>query len=430
MEYPTISEQSQLIGAGLNPNAPATTYVDFATQMAKNQRDQAEMEQNLALAKQRVAQGIVTTQQMQEAQKRGVNPLLINMISRDQAKAYLDAIIEARKIKIDPKTIEAWYNTLPQMVNREDIEAFATTAAKTPTLGSSMLATGKPGTMTKDGVSYNTMSILHNGNVVTATKRDPVDGIWIYPFMVEEATPEEKAEMQERADRAVEVKSGMQAKYDTQQDINTKRRWSQFQDKLNINTVPGARAAGMASINNVRAQRALTRLQSTSVTQQDLEIVANDLAAIFKGGVPDIESQRHQRYPTLDGEFSKIAQFILSKPIEAELPEIVKRLRTITNELVDVDNTVLKNHLDSVVTGYEDLIKQDPARFARMVNAQLRQMGQPTINLKVVENMDEVPISHAVVDSLEASSAEPKPTKESPEITAKRDTLRKKLMGN
>lgn len=411
-EFPNIDLQSQLIARGLDVSNPTDTYIDFAQKIAENRQKQAEMETALKAAQ-------LKFKQSKEAADKGFNPELVDMIPKEQALAQLNVILKAKKIKMDQALVDEWYATLPQLVNRKDIEAFATTAAKTPTGSSIFIRNLTKSMKDADGVMrvYNVAERRSDG--VQTDRFDPETGQAVFPDIVENAeTPEEKVQAQAMLDRAIPQLAGMESKYSTQRELDTKKSWKQLQKEINISNAPNARAIGMAAVNNVRAKRALTRLQTSKVTPQDLEIVANDLAAIFKGGVPDIESQRHQRYLTIKGKVAEVAQFLLSKPAEMNVPEIVDRLKTITDELIDVDNAVISAYIDSVATGYEDYINQDPARFARMVNAQLRLMDKPEIDLKAVENMDEVPISQATVDSLGESSAE-KPVKSNKEKPVK-----------
>jgi len=185
-----------------------------------------------------------------------------------------------------------------------------------------------------------------------------------------------------------------------------------------VSNAPAARAIGQAAVNNMRADRALKLLNKDALTPNEYDVVVSDLAAIFKGGVPDVLSLEHQRYETLKGKVNEIIQYVTSNPSEVGTPEIKDRLLGITQDVKQIDNGIILNYMDSVAAGYEPYVKQNPERFARIVNAQLRNLGADEIDTSVIEDMEEVPLYKAVSkknpsvtgkgkESVEPSPAEP-----------------------
>ena len=108
MEFPTTNLNENLIGAGLNPSAPANTYVDFATQIAKNSMEQRQMEENLAKAKLMTQQAQIQTSQAQKANEAGYNPQLLNTMTPEQAVAQVKMIFAAKGTPIDENIIDEW----------------------------------------------------------------------------------------------------------------------------------------------------------------------------------------------------------------------------------------------------------------------------------------------------------------------------------
>lgn len=402
-EYPEISLQSQLIGAGLNPNNPTSTYVDFATQMAKNAMEQKQMEENLARARLMTQQAQIQTTQAEKANIAGYNPQLMGTMSKDQAKAQVEAMLAIKKIKVAPEAIQAWYDSLPELVNSRDVESFITSATKTS--GFSTFAFTKD-TITKDGKIYNVAVRRADGKRTDLF--DPETGEPVFPDIDTLATtPDEVAQAKAILERAKPQEAGAQAKLGFSKERFGEISWQKLQDKINVSNAPYARAIGQASVNNMRADRALELLDrdEKGLTKGEYDIVSSDLAAIFKGGVPDVVSLEHQRYETLKGKFAEIAQYVLSKPELINTPDIKERLKSVTQDVKSIDNAIILNYMDSVAAGYEPFIAADPARFARMVNAQLRNIGQPGVDISVIEDMKKTPLRD-VIDIKESKKSD------------------------
>lgn len=392
-EFPTTNLQDRLIAAGLNPQNPADTYVDFADKIAKNIQDQQQMTQNLEKAKYMTRQAKVQTEQNEEAQKAGFNPDLIGTMTKDQAKTQVKAMLHIKGMKVPEETIEEWYNSLPPLVKTSDIEAFINSATRATT-GSSFAFTST--TESVGGKVYNVAVRRRDGKRTDLF--DPETGSPVFPDIEDEATtPEEKEEAKIILARSEKQEAGTQARLGFFKERFAEMTWQKLQDKINTSNAPAARAIGQAAVNNMRADRALKLLdRSTGLTAGEYDIVSSDLAAIFKGGVPDVLSLEHQRYSTLAADFAKLKQYLLSRPEEIETEKIQERLKKITMEVKEIDNGIIMNYMDSVAAGYEPFIASDPARFGRMVNAQLRNLGQPGVDVSVIEDIKETPLSEAV----------------------------------
>jgi hypothetical protein len=401
-EYPTTSLESNLIGAGLNTSSPQNTYVDFATQMAKNSMDQKTMEENLAKAKLMTKQAQIQTEQNEAAQAAGYNPDLIGTMTKEQAKTQVKAMLHIKGMKVPEDTIEEWYNSLPPLVKNSDIEAFINSATRATT-GSSFAFTST--TESIGGKVYNVAVRRRDGKRTDLF--DPETGSPVFPDIEDEAaTPEEKDEAKKVLERAERQEAGTQARLGFFKERFAEMTWQKLQDKINTSNAPAARAIGQAAVNNMRADRALKLLdQSTGLTAGEYDIVSSDLAAIFKGGVPDVLSLEHQRYSTLAADFAKLKQYLLSRPEEIETTQIQERLKKITMEVKEIDNGIIMNYMDSVAAGYEPFIASDPARFGRMVNAQLRSLGQPGVDVSVIQDIKETPLSEAVKKPKEKETA-------------------------
>lgn len=418
-DYPNISLESQLIGRGLNPSSPSTTYTDFADRIAKNMRDQAQMEQTLATAKETLKQSKLSGKQKEEAAALGVNPELAGLITKEAARDHLNLLVNAKKMKVAPELIEQWYNSLPAMVQADDVDKFVTALTKAGNTLSARVY--KDTAVMQDENGQDRMyNVAVRGDGTRTELFDPETGSPVFPDIIEEADEADKEEAKKILGRAKRQLAGQEARFTTQRQMFGERSWQKLQDKINTSNAPYARAIGQASVNNMRADRALTLLtKEGGLTKNEYDIVVSDLAAIFKGGVPDIVSLEHQRYATLKSRVNEIIQYALSKPEEISTPEIKARLEKITREVKEVDNDIILNYMDSVAAGYQPFIEADPERFARMINAALRNMKKPEIDLDVIKNMEKVPLG--------TKADEEKPVKDSSEREDKKAALKKKL---
>lgn len=389
---PEITLQSQLIGRGLDPNTPSSTYTDFADRIAKNWRDQAEMEQNLAAAKETLAQSKIATRQKTAAEAAGYNPELIGTMSKDQALEAVKLAMKVKKVKVEDDILDEWYAQLPALVKSTDVEAFINSLTKTTGMNV-WASTGTVKQYTEGDKMYNSF-VRKDGKI--AKVWDPKTGYPVYSSVEDNMAihdvPLEEAQRMIRD--AIKQEAGQERRFGLMEDTRDMLYWSKLQKEMNIYNAPAARAIGQASVNNMRADRALSLLDKDGdLTPPEYDIIATDLAAIFKGGVPDIISLDHQRYSTLMSDLASKLQYFKSSIQPVHLPEIRKRLRDVTMDVKKVDNEVIKDYLTSVATGYEDTIKSDIPRFIRMVNAQLARLDGPLLqdvdDLSIVEHFGE-----------------------------------------
>lgn len=410
-DFPTIDLTSQLIGAGLNPNDPTKTSMDFASQIAKNWRDQAEMEQNLAAAKETLAQSKIATRQKTAAEAAGYNPELIGTMSKTQALESVKVALKIKKIKVDEDVLDEWYKQLPALVKSSDVEAFVNSLTKTTGMNV-WASTGTVKQYTEDDKMYNSF-VRKDGK--TAMVWDPQTGYPVYSNVEDNMAihdvPLEEAQRMIRD--AVKQEAGQERRFSLMEATRDIKNWITLGKEINVSNAPAARAIGQAAVNNMRADRALMLLEGKNeLTKNEYDIIVSDLAAIFKGGVPDIISLEHQRYSSLKSDANDIIQYVTSKPSEVGTPEIRNRLLKITNEVKTVDNNIILNYIDSVGAGYEYLVQENPKRFTRMVNAQLRNMKLPEVDESVIEDMNEKPLGRkdAAKDTIGAEKNKPSST--------------------
>lgn len=153
-------------------------------------------------------------------------------------------------------------------------------------------------------------------------------------------------------------------------DKDTNKRFSDFGKELNY--LKGrSGAVGAAAVNNQRANRVIRILNKPNVTPQDMELAYTDLASIAKGGVPDILTGEHTRYPSLAADIANKLQYASGKPQYLNQPEIKQKLLENLMEVVSVDNEVIGQHMETVRNSYSDLEGTDPTRFNKMLSGMM-----------------------------------------------------------
>jgi hypothetical protein len=334
-EYPEINLQSQLIGAGLNPNNPTGTYVDFATQIANARQQQAQMEQNIARAKELTAQSKIETSQKAAANEAGYNPELINTMTPKEAEAYLKIILKEKGLDVDQKTIDEWVATLPPVINRQTVEAFASRFAReTNRIGSPFVASDVDAKSTKkdengeplvEGQMYAAL-YDNQGNIQSYVRSG-----------------------QEKAD--VSLKTA-----ENKSQFN-QREWNKFIKQMNPYTASGRNSVGVAMQSYIRAVRALKALKQDVVSAEVAANIIAEIGAIYKGGSPDQAMMEMTTYRTLEGDINAKLQALTGKARKG-IPDDIKNyiVKQIT-ELNDTSKMVVKNSLDLAEQGNENTIE-------------------------------------------------------------------------
>ena len=154
------------------------------------------------------------------------------------------------------------------------------------------------------------------------------------------------------------------------------KQWQALGKAVNQLTASSRSVVGQAATANLRGIRALDRLRSAT-TPQDLQLVNVDIAGIMKGGVPDKEEMQTTNYQNLATKWTNLQQYLLSKPVNVDVPEVKKKLTEIINGFMDIDNKVFEKNTGVAKAEFAGIIKKDPQRFMQMVSA-LSNGPQPT----------------------------------------------------
>lgn len=158
------------------------------------------------------------------------------------------------------------------------------------------------------------------------------------------------------------------------------KRWEQLNRVTNPTVAPRGSLLGQAGIANSRADRALAEIAKNpnSITPQLKKLIELDIAGVMQGGAPHAEEIRATGFGTLLDDFANLKTRLTGNPGKAEIPKIIAELKGVLTTLKEVDNTIIRNNLESAEAGpYADLIAADPDRWDKYKNSVLKMTGGP-----------------------------------------------------
>jgi hypothetical protein len=158
------------------------------------------------------------------------------------------------------------------------------------------------------------------------------------------------------------------ARLSQQKDQFEEKQWQALAKSINQLTSTSRSVVGQAATANLRGIRALDRLKSAT-TPQDLQLVNVDIAGIMKGGVPDKEEMQTTNYQNLATKWANLQQYLLSKPVNVDVPEVKKKLTDIITGFMEIDNNVFEKNTGVAKAAFSKIIKKDPQRFSQMVSS-------------------------------------------------------------
>lgn len=176
-------------------------------------------------------------------------------------------------------------------------------------------------------------------------------------------TRELTAQMRQDAQRA--SKDAKDVALSEKTDQFNQRRWERFGAAVNPMNAGSRRALGVAATNNMRADRLLQTAMNKNITSQDYSNMIADLQGIYKGGVPDQVMLAHGDYPSLQRKAGQILGMLSGNPSGVHTPQLLEHLKSLTQELKDVDNKVINDNLGFNRVIFDDLEKDDPAKFQK-----------------------------------------------------------------
>lgn len=358
---PITSVDSELISAGLNPNSPATTTVDFAERMAKNRQEQDAQEQAIALAKERVKQAQFQTETQAP-----------DSMTPEEAAAYLKIVAQAKGLDIDQDSIDAWVKILPPRVNRQVVESFANRFARESTRA------GQSGTITTDMRIPIPEGATAKDIGLVADAKDPNFG----------HVPED-GEYQVIYDNQGTIKKyilGGHERVDPSDKEHAKaaadadKKWVDL-DKA-VNGAFKTRSGGLGSLSTAifRSVRAInTIIAHDTLTAQDLANISQDVAGVFQGGAPTVVGTKDNDYRTtftdLEDTFRKYTGIVGAgrKMFGGDpLTETKDKLLQVLVDLRDSAIANLKSFIESEEPAYQTIIDADPARWTSFQDKKLK----------------------------------------------------------
>lgn len=366
-QYQQSLEES-LTSRGLNTSNPQSTYVDFATQIAKNQAEQKAQEEALNLAKQHVEQAKYQTRNEQDAQAAGLNPLLLDNMTPEQAVAQLKVIAQAKGLDISDADIQAWAKSLPPRVSNQVVETFANRFAR------ETARTGQPAKFEKsdninipDGSTARDLGLNEDPND-PKIGHVPEDGMYQVVFDNQGVMKKFIPGGKEAADPT--------AKNDAKAKESADKQWQKLDS-----TVNGAfktRSGGLGSLSTAifRAVRAINTINSNpNLTAQDLANISQDIAGIFQGGAPTVVTAKDNDYSTiytdLANTFRKYTGIIPHFGSKGVLSDTKEKLLRTTVDLRDSAINNIKKFVESEEPAFQSIIADDDERWQKFQDKKL-----------------------------------------------------------
>jgi hypothetical protein len=375
-EYPTTTVGSELISAGLNPNNPAQTYSDFATQLATNQQTQAMQAAQIARAQELAKQAQMETGQQEEANEEGVNPLTINTMTPEQAGAYVTLILKTKGIPFQQKDIDTWVSSLNGPIEREAAEAFANrfmtertqlgqaTELDADTLlpvpaGKSAASIGLEDMQDEEGNSVDDKTISDG----TFRAHVPNDGMY-------QIVKDSAGNVVNYINAGKEPSAGAAATAGQKQANIDNNRWSKLQAAVQ-------KVIAMGRFNQLptailRADRAINELASSeTLSPQVLKYIQQDVSGIFQGGVPPQSAMEDGNFETVWQQLNGYLQKWSGNPttFATDIGSQRSYILGLVTRLRDSSLSVLEQAVKSQAPGYQDIISKDPARWNAMITA-------------------------------------------------------------
>lgn len=362
------SLNENLVSAGLNTSNPTGTYVDFATQIAKNQQEQASQEQAVALAKEHVAQAKLQTKQGAEADAAGVNPLLMDVMTPEQAVAYLKLILKEKGLEIGEDDINEWAKTLKGPINRQVVETFANRFTRQTTRA------GSPAKFEKsDAIDIPEGSTAKDvGLVADETNPQighvPEDGMYSVLYDNEGKV--------KRFIPAGKEPTDTTAKTSAKAAESAEKQWQKLDKE--INTAFKTRSGGLGSLSTAifRSVRAINTINATkNLTAQDLANISQDIAGVFQGGAPTVVTAKDNDYSTiftnLADTFRKYTGVLPHFGSKGVLEATKAKLLQVCVDLRDSAVSNIKGYIESEEPAFKDIITADPDRWKAMQDKKL-----------------------------------------------------------
>lgn len=154
-------------------------------------------------------------------------------------------------------------------------------------------------------------------------------------------------------------------------------QWVKLGSAVNNLNASSRKVLGVASTNNMRADRALDLIDNPQATPEDKELVVKDLLSVMKGGSPDEQDIKRGMYGSYHQKAIQLLEGITAQPQALNQPAVMQTLKSTILGLKNVDNKVIQDNLGINAVAFEPIIKADPERWGRLTGAVVRTTEVP-----------------------------------------------------
>jgi hypothetical protein len=371
----TTQDQS-LIAGGLDPKQPVTSAWDFANSIAQLARTQQTHEQQVAEAAERIKQARLMSGQKATAAEAGYNPELINTMTKDQALASLKLINEAKGLNISDEQMKQWYDTLPDIVSRQEVEAFSTRFMGERT------KTGQPAKFTTDqDIAIPEGSTAADLGLIADTENPavghvPADGMYQVMY-------DNQGNLVKVIPGGKEARDNSLALGEKDQQFWSRQFGTRIANKINPYLASSRTQVGVALASYVRCLRALEAVTKTPISKQDAANVIAEIGAVYKGGSPDESMLLATKYDTMYGEFQEWLQSLTGR-VRNSLPEDVrKHLVSRITDLERQSKLIIDHAISATEALNADVIEHNQDAWNKFKDVIDRALADPNAAAKV-----------------------------------------------
>lgn len=165
-----------------------------------------------------------------------------------------------------------------------------------------------------------------------------------------------------------------------QEEKNNTQEWDKLDKVVNPNIATNRSPLGMAGRANMSADRAITTLKQSDVTNQEAGNVMADIASIYQAGSPTEFGMSEQGYRSIQAQISGLQQYVTGKPTDALPPDIKERLKGVLQGMKNTNSKVIKQNLDYIERAHGNLINKDPDKWKDMRSILEGDLGDDSSN--------------------------------------------------
>jgi len=183
--------------------------------------------------------------------------------------------------------------------------------------------------------------------------------------------------------QASQAQRDLSNSYKTQAQQTKKDQYNQGQqDKIskevNLLSQSSRNVLGSAGRSLVNADRALDTLNQPVITNQQLNNISADVAAIYNNGQATVSGTQHNQYNTLYSKAQGLLQQVTGQPEDAVPDGIKQQLKDTLMQMRNISSGVAQKNLAFVKASHPDFVRNNPNYFDDLAKGLSNETSQST----------------------------------------------------